>query len=478
MGIDLGTSSVKTAVMDAKQQVIASAHAELTVSRPKPGWSEQDPADWWTAAQATLDNLSKEHPDVMSGVRGIGLSGHMHGATLIDADDAVLRPCILWNDGRSSAECDELDQRADFRGIGGNLVMPGFTAPKLEWVRKNEPDVFARVDKVLLPKDYLRLCLTGDHISEMSDSAGTLWLDVGKRAWSGDLLAATGLTEAQMPDLVEGSAGGGRLRAELATRWGMTDRPVIAGGGGDNAASAAGVGAVRPGTGFASLGTSGVLFVSTDGFRPNTKQAVHAFCHAVPDVWHQMGVILSATDTLNWLARMTSQTPAKLTAGIDPATAPKEALVCLPYLSGERTPHNNAHARGALVGMSQATEVTDLARAAMEGVAYAFADSLEALKSAGSQVDHVYAIGGGAQSEAWVQLVADATGLSLHLPSEGDFGAAFGAARLGFVASEKADPMDVLSPAPVAKTIEPNTDMKDYHNAGLARYRSLYPALH
>lgn len=474
LGIDLGTSSVKTLVMDAEQRILASATAPMEVSRPKPGWSEQAPEEWWTATQATLDELTAGYPELISQVQGIGLSGHMHGATLLDATDRVLRPCILWNDGRSAAECLELDERADFRGLGGNLVMPGFTAPKLEWVRKHEPDVFGRVAKVLLPKDYLRLCLTGEHISEMSDSAGTLWLDVARRAWSAPLLEATGLSEDHMPALVEGSAPAGRLRPELAARWGMKSPPVLAGGGGDNAASAAGVGSVAPGTGFASLGTSGVLFVATDGFRPNTDEAVHAFCHAIPDVWHQMGVILSATDTLNWLARVTGRDPAALTAGIDPSVPSEAPVTFLPYLSGERTPHNNADARGALVGMSHVTQVEHLARAAMEGVAYAFADCLDALKAAGTDVDAVHAIGGGARSEAWVQMLADATGLVMHLPEDGDFGAAFGAARLGFAASEGANPIEVLSPAPIWKSLAPNAAMAGYHASALARYRALY----
>lgn len=475
LGIDLGTSGVKTVMMDADQKVLASAHAPLSVSRPHPGWSEQAPEDWWQAALATLDELAKTEPEQMAQVRGIGLSGQQHGATLLDAADKVLRPCILWNDGRSSAECEALVERADFLGIGGNLVMPGFTAPKLEWVRNHEPKIFEKVAKVLLPKDYLRLCLTGEHISEMSDSSGTHWLDVAKRDWSDELLTATGLTQDHMPSLVEGSQVAGRLRPELAARWGMQSALVLAGGGGDNAASAAGVGAVKPGTGFVSLGTSGVFFVSTDGFRPNTGDAVHAFCHSVPEVWHQMGVILSATDTLNWLARMTGRDPAALTQGIDPAKPASAPVTFLPYLSGERTPHNNANARGALIGMSQATEVTDLARAAMEGVAYAFVDSLDALKAAGTTVDHVYAIGGGARSAAWVQMIADACDLELHIPSDGDFGGAFGAARLAFVASENADPFDVLTQAPVQQTIAPNPSMAAYHAENVARYRALYP---
>jgi len=475
LGVDLGTSGVKTLMMDEQQTIVAVAHASLDVSRPQPGWSEQAPNDWWTATQSTLDELASKHPEQMARVRGIGLSGHMHGATLLGADDEILRPCILWNDGRSSLECSVLEDRANFRSIGGNLVMPGFTAPKLEWVRRHEPEIFDKVAKVLLPKDYLRLCLTGEYISEMSDSAGTLWLDVGARTWSPELLDATGLTESQMPSLVEGSQAGGTLRPELASRWGMTAAPVVAGGGGDNAASAAGVGAVKPGAGFASLGTSGVLFVSTDGFAPNTAQAVHAFCHAVPNVWHQMGVILSATDTLNWLSRMTGRDPASLTAEIDASSPAKAHLTFLPYLSGERTPHNDAGARGALVGMSQATEVEDLARAALEGVTYAFVDSFDALAAAGTRPELVYAIGGGARSEAWVQMIADASGTALHLPKAGDFGAAFGASRLGYCASENADPLEFCAPAPIERTIEPNANMASYHADNHERYKALYP---
>ena len=411
----------------------------------------------------------------MQGVAGIGLSGHMHGATLLGADDQVLRPCILWNDGRSAAECVNLETRADFRGIGGNVVMPGFTAPKLEWVRDHEPEIFAQIAKVLLPKDYVRLLLTGEYASEMSDAAGTLWMDVANRSWSQTLLAATGLHEGQMPKLFEGSAATGTLKTELATRWGIATPPVVAGGGGDNAASACGVGAVKPGGGFLSLGTSGVLFVSTPKYAPNTDNAVHAFCHAVPDTWHQMGVILSATDSLNWLARMTGKTPAELSTA---ASAPSESDVTfLPYLSGERTPHNNANARGAFAGLSQSTEVGDLARAVMEGVGFAFADSLDALKAAGTQCSEVFAIGGGASSEYWVQMIADITGLTLNIPEKGDFGAAFGAARLGMCAAG-ADPVATCSPPMTERSFAPNPAETARYSERLARFRALYPALH
>src|SRR5690606_4561808 len=313
LGLDLGTSGIKAMLVDETFAPVGVAHAALTVSRPHAGWSEQAPADWIAGAEAAIATLLRDHPQEMTRLQAIGLSGHMHGAVLLDAADQVLRPCILWNDGRSGRQCAELTGRADFHGIAGNLVMAGFTAPKLLWVAQNEPEVFERTAKVLLPKDYLRLWLTGEHVAEMSDAAGTLWLDVGKRDWSDALLTATGLTRAHMPALVEGSDVSGHLRADLAERWGIARVPV-AGGGGDNAATACGMGVMTPGTGFLSLGTSGVLFAATEAYAPNTADAVHTFCHAVPQTWHQMGVILSATDSMTWLSEITGKTVPGLAA--------------------------------------------------------------------------------------------------------------------------------------------------------------------
>jgi xylulokinase len=347
----------------------------------------------------------------------------------------------------------------------------------VEWVRAHEPEAFARVATVLLPKDYVRLRLTGEKISDMSDSSGTGWLDVAKRAWDGALLDASRLSVSAMPAVVEGSAPGGRLRAELAARWGMAARPVVAGGGGDNAAAACGVGAVTPDAGFLTIGTSGVLFVSNGRFSPNTAKAVHAFCHCVPGAWHQMGVILSAADSLTWLSRMTGRDAAALAASVDPKAAPPEPLTFLPYLSGERTPHADARARGAFVGLSQATEPQDLARAVLEGVAYAFADSADALRDAGWRPTTVLAVGGGSRSDAWLQIIADATGLTLERPGGAEAGGALGAARLGFCASEGAAPAEVCVKPPVAATFAPDPGQADRHAAALARYRAAYPAL-
>ena len=338
LGLDLGTSSVKAMLMDADQTIIGSGHAAMDVTRPHPGWSEQDPAHWIRATEEAIAALKAAHPKELAQVRGIGLSGHMHGATLLDSAGNVLRPCILWNDTRSFKEATELDANPIFRDLTGNIVFPGFTAPKLVWVKNHEPEIFAKVAKVLLPKDYLRFWLTGDYISEMSDSAGTSWLDVGKRAWSNALLSATGVTRAQMPDLVEGTQVGGILKPDLAKAWGLGEGVVIAGGAGDNAASACGMGTVSEGAAFVSLGTSGVLFAANGSYLPNPASAVHAFCHALPNTWHQMGVILSATDSLNWLSELTEKSAGDLTQELGDTLNAPGSVMFLPYLSGERTP--------------------------------------------------------------------------------------------------------------------------------------------
>lgn len=477
LGLDIGTSSVKAVLMDDSQRIIASETAPLDVSRPHAGWSEQDPESWWTACEAVLDKLAKAHGRQVAAVRGIGLSGHMHGATLLDATDKPLRPCILWNDVRSAEEAAALDRDPRFRKLTGNIVFPGFTAPKLAWVARHEPEVFAKVAIVLLPKDYVRLKLTGDHASEMSDSAGTSWLDVGKRDWSDDLLAATRLSRKQMPKLYEGSAATGELRPELAKRWGMTGKVVVAGGSGDNAASACGVGVVKPGSAFISLGTSGVLFVSNPRFSPDPGTAVHAFCHAVPNTWHQMGVILSAAGALEWLAGVFSTDAAELTRPLEGDRAGPGDVTFLPYLGGERTPHNDAEIRGSFTGLNYNTDKTALARAVLEGVAFAFADSLAALRKAGASVERAVAVGGGSRSRQWLRIISNTLDIAVDVPEEGDFGAGLGAARLGMIAATGADPFAVCTPPKVRETIEPDKKLVPAYAASYATYKKLYPAI-
>ncbi|MBX3578783.1 MAG: xylulokinase [Rhizobiaceae bacterium] len=477
LGIDLGTSGVKALLIDANQRIVASANGALDVSRPHAGWSEQAPADWIAATEDAVGQLKRSHPRELAAVKGIGLSGQMHGATLLDAADAVLRPCILWNDTRSFAEAAELDVNPLFRPLTGNIVFPGFTAPKLAWVRNNEPDIFERVAKVLLPKDYLRLWLTGEHISEMSDSAGTSWLDVARRDWSADLLAATGLGVEHMPALVEGTQHGGTLRRQLADTWGIGGDVVVAGGAGDNAASACGMGTVSEGQAFVSIGTSGVLFAANAAYLPNPESAVHTFCHALPNAWHQMGVILSATDSLNWLSSVTGRDAGQLTGELGETLKAPTGVTFLPYLSGERTPHNDAVIRGSFTGLGHESDRAVLTQAVLEGVAFAFRDSLEALRSAGTDLARVTAIGGGSRSRYWLKAIATALDVPVDLPGDGDFGAAFGAARLGLIAAENADPLSVCTPPPTAGSIEPERALSGAFADAYHRYRALYPAI-
>lgn len=476
-GIDLGTSSIKVLLIDAEQRIIASASHSLSVERPHSGWSEQDPQSWITATEAVFDTLKRDHGAALSQLRGIGLSGHMHGATLVDAAGEALRPCILWNDMRAHEEARDLDDDPAFRTISGNIVFPGFTAPKLVWTKRNEPQTFERVAKVLLPKDFLRLWLTGDYISDMSDSAGTSWLDTGARDWSPALLEASGMRADQMPALVEGSAPGGVLRPALAERWGLKSNIVVAGGGGDNAASAVGMGTVAPGTAFVSLGTSGVLFAANNAYLPNPESAVHTFCHAVPDTWHQMGVILSATDALNWYAGITGEGAAALTAELGDDLRAPGGVTFLPYLSGERTPHNDAAIRGVFAGLGHESSRSVLTQAVLEGVAFAFRDSLEALQAAGTRLQRVTAVGGGSRSTYWLKAIATVLGIPVDVPADGDFGAAFGAARLGVMAADGADPADVCTAPETTAIIEPDTTLTGAFEDAYQRYRALYPAI-
>jgi xylulokinase len=477
LGIDLGTSGVKAMLIDDNQTVIATGNGALDVARPHPGWSEQDPSHWIRATREAIAAIRALHPEALAAVKGIGLSGHMHGATLVDQDGAVLRPCILWNDTRSHVEAAALDANPKFRAITGNIVFPGFTAPKLAWVKNNEPDIFAKVGKVLLPKDYLRFWLTGEYLSEMSDSAGTSWLDTGARAWSSELLAATDLDESRMPGLVEGTQPAGDLRAELLAEWGIAGPVVVAGGAGDNAASAIGMGTVAAGSAFVSLGTSGVLFGANDRYLPNPESAVHAFCHALPDTWHQMGVILSATDALNWYSGITGKPAGELSQEVGDSLKAPTGVLFLPYLSGERTPHNDASIRGVFAGLGHESSRAALTQAVMEGVSFAVRDSLGALRAAGTQITRVTAIGGGSRSRYWLKSIATALNVPVDLPADGDFGAAFGAARLGLIAATGAEPLSICTPPKTAETIEPDAALTGAYDDAYLRYRLLYPAV-
>ncbi|RQH09965.1 xylulokinase [Paraburkholderia dinghuensis] len=476
LGIDLGTSEVKVLLLAPDGRVIGTAGSPFVVTRAHPRWSEQNPADWWDGTRHSLAMLREKHPADFAQVRGIGLSGQMHGAVLLDAHDNVLRPAILWNDMRAVDECAELTARApQLHRVAGNLAMPGFTAPKLLWVARHEPQIFRETACVLLPKDYLRLRLTGGKVSDPSDAAGTLWLDVAKRDWSDALLDACNMTRSQMPALAEGSAPSGTLLPEIARELGLRPDVIVAAGGGDNATSAIGIGATQPGDGFVSLGTSGVLCVVGDRFRPNPASAVHAFCHAIPDRWHQMSVVLSAASCLRWVCKLTGTDEPTLLAEVEKLApdAVSQAPLFLPYLSGERTPHNDPYAQGVFFGMTHATDRALLGYAVLEGVTLALTDGLDALAAAGTEVGALSMIGGGARSAYWAQLVADAFDTPTRQHGGGETGAALGAARLGWLAAG-GDAKDVLTKPPVVAEYMPNADRHAALRERLDTYRALY----
>jgi xylulokinase len=475
LGIDVGTSCVKAVLVDDNDTVVDQASSDLSVERLHPLWSEQNAADWWVAANGAVAAL---RPDLRAAVKAIGLAGQMHGATLLGADMRALRPAILWNDGRSGAQCAALEAAIpETAQITGNRAMPGFTAPKMMWVRENEPDVFAATKMVLLPKDYVRLRMTGDTASDMSDSAGTLWLDVAKRDWSDVMLSATGLERSHMPKLFEGNAITGQLRAELAEAWGMARVPVAAGGG-DNAAGAVGVGVVRSGDALLSLGTSGVLFLAHDGYRPNAAGGVHTFCHALPDRWHQMSVILSAASCIDWAARLCGvKDAAAMFALVEARGKPADTEVFLPYLSGERTPHNDPNAKGVMFGMTHETDTAALGQAVLEGVAFAFRDGLDALLDSGATLDTITVIGGGARSVYWGKVLASALGRPLIYRDGGEVGPAYGAARLARLSLGKDAIEDVCAAPPITNIIEPDERLSDRFTAKHPKFRHLYSTL-
>ena len=475
LGIDLGTSGVKAILLDAKQEVRASFTAPLAVSRPCPLWSEQDPRDWWRATDEAVRAVLREVDG--SAVEAVGLSGQMHGATLLAGDDSVLRPAILWNDGRSERACAGLLEREPrLPAITGNLAMPGFTAPKLVWVAEHEPAVFARVARVLLPKDYLRLRMTGEYLSDRSDSAGTLWLDVARRDWSDEMLGATGLTRAAMPGLVEGSEPAGVLRAQVAETWGLRRVPV-AGGAGDQAAGAIGAGVVDRSRTSLSLGTSGVLFVADAEYRANPERAVHSFCHCLPDTWHRMSVILSAASCLAWAAPLLGfrNVPALL-AAVEADGRPADVLF-LPYLSGERTPYNDASAKGVFFGLHHDTTAAVLGRAVLEGVAYAFADARDVLFGRDERPGEIAVIGGGSRSGLWGRILASVLDEELTYRAAAEVGPALGAARLARLAVTGETPAAVATPPPATDVVAPDPRLRERYAKELPRYRALYAAL-
>lgn len=480
LGIDLGTSGVKVVLLEDNHRIVATADAPLDVSRPQPLWSEQAPQAWWQALDHAMRRLRAGTPAALAAVRAIGLSGQMHGAVPLDARRQVLRPAMLWNDGRAFEECAQLElAEPRSREITGNLAMPGFTAPKLLWLRRHEPGMFRQVRTVLLPKDWLRLQLTGELATDMSDASGTLWLDVANRRWSEAMLAACGLTPAHMPRLGEGSAVSGQLQPAIAQAWGLPPGIAVAGGGGDNAASAVGIGAVREGQGFVSLGTSGVIFLAGDACRPSPALGVHAFAHALPGRWHQMSVMLSAASALAWATRLTGRGhEAALLDEIAQLTPAQraQAPVFLPYLSGERTPHNNPQASGVFSGLRQDHGPAEAGYAVLEGVVLGLKDGWAAMRGDAAPAEALSLVGGGARSDLWAQLLASGLGCTLRRHDGAQAAAAVGAARLGWLA-DGGGPKDVCIAPEGGRAFVPDTGEADLLASRHRRFRALYPAL-
>ncbi len=476
LGIDLGTSGVKALLIDDGQRLIGEAASRpLDVQRPQRGWSEQDPELWWQAVCEAVDRLAATHGGALAAVRGVGLSGQMYGATVLDKADIPLRPAILWNDTRSGQECRELEAREpELRRIAGRRATPGVTAPKLLWLRRHEPRVFERIRTVLLPKDYIRLKLTGEKASDMADASGTLWMDVAKREWSDRLLTASDLDRDRMPRLIEGTEPSGVLRAALAERWGMVRRPVVAGGGGDNACGACGSGIVEPGAGMVSLGTSGVLFVATRDSRPSLDYAIETLCHAVPGVWHQMSVILSATSCLNWLGRLLKRPAAELVAELGPERRQASSLLFLPFLDGCWSPQDDADVRGAFIGLDHGAGDATLTQAVMQGVVFAMAEAAAGFRENGAVFDQLLAIGGGSKSRVWLAMLADSLNVRIAVPAASELGAAFGAARLGLAAATGANPADIFTRPPIVEVIEPDPARAAGYAEVFGHWRALY----
>ncbi|MBN2760282.1 MAG: xylulokinase [Rhodobacteraceae bacterium] len=470
LGIDLGTSAVKVCAIDASGQVTATATAALAVQHPFAGASEQNPADWWDAvirASAALPDALRQQ------VRAIGLSGQMHGAVLLDRAKDPIRPAILWNDGRASAECAAiLLAEPEAGALSGAPPMPGFTAPKVLWVARHEPESHARITHLLLPKDYIGLRLHGGLVTDPSDAAGTGWFDQAARGWSDKLCAASATQRAWLPAVRHGTEVAGLLTRPAAEALGLSAGIPIAAGAGDAAAGAVGIGAVADGDGFISLGTSGQLFVTTDSYRPNLESRVHAYAHTLPGLWFQMAAMLNGARPLAWLAGLLDRPIQDLLA--EAQNAPSGPLF-LPYLSGERTPHGDAAIRAGFAFLDERTTHGSLMRAVVEAVAFTFADALAAVSQAGPVPERLLAIGGGTRSDFLLQMIADATGRVLVRAKGAEVGPALGAARLAQAALGAGG--DAVFAKPLAdKTFVPNPQSQDMQDR-LARYRAFYLAL-
>ncbi len=479
LGLDIGTSAVKAVLAGQDQHIVASASVAPATSRPRELWSEQDPDDWWRAVLCAVADLRSQAGADWRGVKAIGLSGQMHGAVLLDRNNRPIRPAILWNDGRAHAEAAELQRRVPMIGeIAGVLPMAGFTAPKLLWLKTHEPEAFAAIAKILLPKDYVRLRLTGGFATDMCDAAGSLLFDTGKRRWSKEIVAACGISLEMLPEALEGNAVSGTLRDEIARDWGLAGGIVVAAGAGDAAAGAIGIGAVDDGDGFISLGTSAQYFVTGESYCPAPASLIHTFCHGLPGRWFRMAALLNGAGCLSWVAGILGEKDVgKLLREAEAAFTGPSPLLFLPYLTGERTPHNDPHAKGVFFGLTQSTRREDMVLAVLEGVALALADCQTCLARTGALPREPGVIGGGSKSALWMKILAAVLDRPLLLHEGGEAGPAFGAARLARLAHD-AEPVAEICKRPIiAARFSPDPALTRAYAPRLEKFRALYRAL-
>ncbi len=478
LGIDCGTSAVKAVLIDSEEQAFASGESSYLPDHPHPLWSEQDPAVWREAMFAAIAQIRTKAPQALAALEGVGFSGQMHSAVLLGADDLPVRPAMLHNDARAHAEARELAERhADLASEVGVKPMAGFTAPKLMWLQRHEPEARARVRTVLLPKDYLRFVLTGEKRVDMSDAAGTWWLDEAGRRWSERALAASGVERPLLPELIEGAQIAGRLRPALADELGLPRNVVVAAGGGDAAVGAVGLGAIRPGDAYISLGTASQLIVASDVYRAAPEKLVHSFAHALPGRWYRMAAMLNGAGALAFVARLVGAEISALEREASEDYGGPGELLFLPYLSGERTPLDDPHARGVVFGLAEGSSRRDLIRAVMEGVAFTLADARECLEAAGDRLGAIGLIGGGARSALWTRMIASALDRDILRYRGGEAGPAFGAARLARIAATGDAPDVVCKPPPVLDVAKPEPALVDAFAARRVRFQSLYRAL-
>ena len=477
LGIDLGTSSMKCLVIGEDQEIIHSVSSEdIPLSNPQSGWSEQDPSSWIIAFDQCIKKL-KEKININE-INSVSFSGHMHGATCINKNHEIIRPCILWNDTRSHQECSEIMADNSVMDIAGNIAMPGFTAPKVLWIKNNETEKFDKIYKALLPKDYLRFYLTGEFFSDLSDASGTYWLDVEKRDWSQKLLEASSMNISQMPNVCEGTDQTGIIKKDISEKYGFNLNCKVYGGAGDNAAAAVGLGLYDEGDASISLGTSGVIFGSTKKFLKNYDDAIHSFCHCLPNTWHLMSVMLSCTSNINWFINTFESSIDEITKSLkEPMSSDllmKNSPYYLPYLTGERTPLNDPHVRASFHNMGIETNRSTLIYSLIEGISFGLFDNYKALSKTGIKLNNLFVIGGGSKNEDWIKLLASILDRDLAITEASDAMAAYGAARLAYLGYNNLKHEDVLSPPSVKKVIEKDNSMSPILQDRFAQWKNYY----